>query len=48
MDYKKIVLGVVIIVILIFLYNWIFKDSGKKTLFKLKDASQEECYSIKR
>lgn len=40
MDYKKIILGVVIIVILIFLYNWIFKDAGKKTLFRLKDANQ--------
>ena len=36
MDYKKIVLGVVIIVILIFLYNWIFKDSGKKNTFQIK------------
>ena len=39
MDYKRIILGVVIIVILLFLYNWIFKDAGKKTLFRLKDAN---------
>ena len=40
MDYKKIILGVVIFVILIFLYYWIFNDAGKKTLFRLKDANQ--------
>lgn len=45
MDYKKIILGVVIIVILIFLYNWIFKDAGKKTIFGLKDANQEALYA---
>jgi len=41
MDYKKIVLCIVIIVILIFLYNWVFKDGGKKTLFRLKEANQK-------
>ena len=41
MDYKNIILGIVIFVILIFLYNWIFNDAGKKTLFRLKDANTE-------
>jgi hypothetical protein len=39
MDYKKIILGIVIFVILIFLYHWIFKDAGKKTIFRLKDSN---------
>ena len=40
MNYKNIILYVVIFVILIFLYYWIFSDAGKKTLFRLKDANQ--------
>lgn len=47
MDYKKIILGVVIIVILIFLYYWIFNDAGKKTLFRLKDANTSQPIDAK-
>jgi len=48
MDYKKIILGVVIFVILIFLYYWIFNDSGKKTLFRLKDANSRVVVDAKK
>ena len=47
MDYKKIILCVVIFVILIFLYYWIFNDAGKKTLFRLKDANTSQPIDAK-
>jgi hypothetical protein len=39
MDYKKIFLAVIILVILIFIYYWIFNNSGAVTILKLKDAN---------